>query len=255
MEITGNKFAREAFNELGIQKVSGIYDYDSPLIQKYKTELANKVKELLDMEDLKNNIGTKLQPNNSNADNSKAASNKSLENTKNSQAQNEAVNEINKNLNVINVSSQENSTQAQEKQPVKFTDFKIEENPNKANAPKKVEAKISKTSKIKKVDFDFDFDSFNDVNFSNFENDNNTHSNSNGNKHTIKDEDKDDPFSSFDDKNENSNAYTSDYLNSNINNKNNFANNEKIRQEADKKFATKKAVSYEDYAKLYLECY
>jgi hypothetical protein len=58
MEITGNKFAREAFGELGIQKTSGIYDYESSSLQKYKTELADKVKELLEIDDIKNGRNT-----------------------------------------------------------------------------------------------------------------------------------------------------------------------------------------------------
>lgn len=70
MEITGNKFAREAFGELGIQKVSGIYDYESSSLQKYKSELADKVKQLLELDEIKNGTGR----NNINANDNKSNS-------------------------------------------------------------------------------------------------------------------------------------------------------------------------------------
>ena len=69
MEITGNKFAREAFAELGIQKISGIYDYESSSLQKYKDELANKVKELLEIDDIKNGESTVTINNSNNSSN------------------------------------------------------------------------------------------------------------------------------------------------------------------------------------------
>jgi hypothetical protein len=72
MEITGNKFAREAFGELGIQKISGIYDYESASLQKYKSDLAEKVQELIEMENLqngKNSNGNGNNPTNNNDNN------------------------------------------------------------------------------------------------------------------------------------------------------------------------------------------
>lgn len=221
MEITGNKFAREAFNELGIQKISGIYDYDSPSIQKYKNELGNKVIELLEID---NPIKPQIEQNN----NKTSKPNTQI-----------GVSEVNNDLSKINLNDKKPD---EKKEEVKFTDFKIDEKENSKN--KKPEQKISKTSKIKKVDFDFDFDSFDEINFSNFEN-NKTSSNSE--IKSIKEESKEDPFSSFEDnKIEKEN---------NTNNNNNYYRNdkdsEKIRQEADKKFANKKAISSEDYARLY----
>lgn len=62
MEITSNKFARETFSELGIQKISGIFDYENPSLQRYKSDLAEKVKELLDMEDISKGKITNQQP-------------------------------------------------------------------------------------------------------------------------------------------------------------------------------------------------
>ena len=220
MEITGNKFAREAFNELGIQKISGIYDYDSPSIQKYKNELGNKVIELLEID---NPIKPQIEHNN-------------ITSKTNTQI---GVSEVNNDLSKINLNENKPDDKKEE---VKFTDFKIDEKENSKN--KKPEQKISKTSKIKKVDFDFDFDSFDDINFSNFEN-NKTSANSE--IKSIKDESKEDPFSSFED-----NRIEKE---NNTNNNNNYYRNdkdsEKIRQEADKKFANKKAISSEDYARLY----
>ena len=261
MEITGNKFAREAFHELGVQKISGIYDYDSPLIQKYKNELANKVKELLEMEDLRNGkITNNLNTNpptvsvndNVNANgvyNNNSGSSNNLNSSKSLSENTNQVKESNVNLN--------EKKQVEEKADVKFTDFKIETKENYLTQ-KKPETKISKTSKIKKVDFDFDFDTFNDINFSNFEN-NNTNSNKAAEK-------KEDPFASFDDKkNEEISNYSNsiggnyltennksngDYLSKNNNNNNNIMITDKIRLEADRKFANKKAVGWEDYANL-----
>lgn len=43
MELTGNRFVRERFNELGVPKVSGKFDYFSEFVQKFKNDLANKV--------------------------------------------------------------------------------------------------------------------------------------------------------------------------------------------------------------------
>lgn len=257
MEITGNKFAREAFNELGIQKTAGIYEYDSPLIQKYKNELATKVKELLEMEDLRNgkisstNKSSAINPNNpiigdGDQNNNSYNASTNIKTTKNS-----SENTLNQKDSNGNVNKEK---QAEEQKPdVKFTDLKIEAKENSATQ-KKPESKISKTSKIKKVDFDFDFDSFNDINFSNFENNN---ANANNAAET-----KEDPFASFDEQKKDdinnysksnggsylneSNSNSGDYLSKN----NNIVITDKIRQEADKKFANKKAVGWEDYANL-----
>ena len=126
----------------------------------------------------------------------------------------------------------------------KFSEFKIEQNENVDK--KKNEKKISKTSKIKKVDFDFDFDSFNDINFSNFEGKENSGENSEQKK-----EDQD-PFACFDEKAENNKIEEENY---NQNSGGYFSEKssvdiEKIREEADKKFANKKAISSEDYMNL-----
>jgi hypothetical protein len=262
MEITGNKFAREAFNELGIQKTAGIYDYESPSIQKYKNELASKVKELLEMEDLRNSKTI----NNSNANQTSVNLNNSANgNGVHSNINNSSTAYVNSskssidNTNQINESNSDlNKEKKEEEKPdVKFTDFKIEAKEN-STIQKKPETKISKTSKIKKVDFDFDFDSFNDINFSNFEN-NNTNGNTSSDK-------KEDPFASFEEKkkeetndfsNNNNNNNGGSYLNENersgkdyLSKNNNIVITDKIRQEADKKFANKKAVGWEDYANL-----
>jgi hypothetical protein len=43
IELTGNKIVRTRFNDLGVPIISGIYDYSSELVQKYKNEVANRV--------------------------------------------------------------------------------------------------------------------------------------------------------------------------------------------------------------------
>jgi hypothetical protein len=47
LELAGNQYARLKFNDFGIPKDGSLYDYNSDLIQKYKEELADRVKQAL----------------------------------------------------------------------------------------------------------------------------------------------------------------------------------------------------------------
>ena len=114
--------------------------------------------------------------------------------------------------------------------------FQIDEKAKVNNA--KVIGKAGKINKIKKMDFNFDFDSFNDVNFSDFtkkdeENDNNDNK---------KDEEEDDFKQKEKEKEKEKELEDEGY---------NKSYNIKIsKKELNKKLANKKAISSEDYAAL-----
>ena len=98
----------------------------------------------------------------------------------------------------------------------------------------KVKGKAGKKNKIKKVDFDFDFDSFNDVNFSDF----------NKPSEEKEDEDKkDEEDSSKKEEKEEVKIKESEGYNKSYDIK-------MSKKEINKKFANKKAISSEDYAEL-----
>ena len=50
LEISGNSYTKERFNEMGIPKIGNIYDYNNDLVLKFRAELAEKVKEELENE-------------------------------------------------------------------------------------------------------------------------------------------------------------------------------------------------------------
>ena len=214
LEITGNKFTREKFNELGVPKESGMYDYYSDLITKFKNEVSSKAKELIGNNE--NNIVT----NNANA-NSNEDKNKNIGEIK--------FDENDKNINDSKKKEREEEIkQDVYKEPTKFENF----NDNKTN--QKQDKKIVKSNKIKKADFDLDFDNFDDNSFSTVSSSNITNNNNND-KQTQKKEVKRDDYED------------DDY---------NYSNNQKKqtynKEEANKKFANKKAISSEDYANLYI---
>jgi hypothetical protein len=134
------------------------------------------------------------------------------------------------------------------KEPTKFMNFA--ENVNVkvvANANGKEGKAKRGVQKIQKVDFDFNFDNFNDVNFSSFSGDNGNNSVSANNGNTVNgksiDADFDDVFSN--DKKKKKNKYDDEEED----NSNSFK--PKIsKDEINKKFANKKAISSEDYANL-----
>ena len=47
MELAGNQYARLKFNDLGVPKDNGVYDYYNDQVSKYKSELAEKVSSAL----------------------------------------------------------------------------------------------------------------------------------------------------------------------------------------------------------------
>jgi hypothetical protein len=205
---------------MGVGKQSGIFEYSSDSIQKYKSELAETVKGML------------------------ASSGVIVETP--TQTQNENRGMIKKieevNFDDVQVSKpiEEKPKEPEYKEPTKFKNFaenidvKIISNGNE-NKPNK----RNNNQKIQKVDFDFNFDNFNEVNFSSF---NSLPENNNTNNMT---------------------NFDKEFGWGNSNNNNNKSNNKfedddeseyykpKIsKEEINKKFANKKAISSEDYANL-----
>ena len=213
LEISGNDYAKEKFIEMGIPKEGNFYDYNNELILKYRHEISERVKE-----DLENN--PYLYKDKKNEENNV------IENKINNKDKiEENKTEVNNNI----IIEEKKETEPEIKKP---THFEIHTKAKVENI--KIEGKAGKKNKIKKVDFDFDFDSFTNVNFSDF------------NKN--KDEEEEEKQSkNMDDDNEKEEEER-------IREKNLFSGNSyniKIsKEEVNKKFANKKAISSDDYAAL-----
>ena len=195
MKITGNAYTKQKFLELGVPKIGNIYDYQSDIVIKYRSQLEERVREIIENEHPYSNPEEKKEE-------------KKVEEP------------------IAEVKVEEEKPKEEEiKKPTIF-DMKTSAKVNVI----KVENKGSRKNKIKKVDFDFDFDSFNDVNFSELE-----HKDEEGDK-PIKEEPKDDKEL---EEEENKKENKSQPYNIKI-----------TKEEVNKKFANKKAISSEDYAAL-----
>lgn len=230
LQITGNEYTREKFIEMGIPKKGTIYDYESDLILKFRANLAEQVKELLSQgsafgegDDTSKNKNADKEGNKNENEFSKVKEEVHIEN------------EVNKE----EIKEEKEEPKPEIKEPTKF---EIKQKAKVTNI--KVEGKAGKKNKIKKVDFDFDFDSFNDMNFSDFnQNESNNDANNNDNndnspkdydlKYKSKDNDDDDDFS-----NKKDNYYSRGY------------DIKLSQEEINKKLANKKAISSADYEAL-----
>ena len=114
--------------------------------------------------------------------------------------------------------------------------FQIDEKAKVNNA--KVIGKAGKINKIKKMDFNFDFDSFNDVNFSDF-----TKKDEENNNNDNKKEEEEDDFKQKEKEKEKEKELEDEGYNKSYNIK-------ISKKELNKKLANKKAISSEDYAAL-----
>jgi len=217
LEISGNSYTKERFNELGIPKIGNIYDYNNDLVLKYRAELAEKVKEEIENEENNLNDDNKNEEKKNDAKDENININNELESQKNDENNNEVVEEVKNEI--------EKPTKFEINKNVKLNDIKIE-------------GKGGKKNKIKKVDFDFNFDSFDSMNFSDFNKKNNDEEETeNNNKMTLKEQLENENKKQ---KEENRKIYgnTKSY---------DFKYSE---EEINKKFANKKAISSEDYAAL-----
>jgi hypothetical protein len=116
MELAGNQYARLKFNDLGVPKDNGVFDYFNNQVGKYKNELAERVAAEF------NGVGVV-----------KMKVEEKVEKPK-----------VEENF--------EEQKKEEYSEPTKVVLKKEQKN----------EIKLPKTNKIKKVDFDFDFDNFND---------------------------------------------------------------------------------------------
>ena len=223
LELTGNSYTKERFNDLGVPLIGGNYDYNNSMVLKVRQEIAEKVKESLKPDDYKKKEDKKEEKN-------------EFDDIEINQEEKEEIKEV-KEEKKDDKKKKEKKEEKEEKDEIKKPQkFQIDEKAKVNNA--KVIGKAGKINKIKKMDFNFDFDSFNDVNFSDFtkkdeENDNNDNK---------KDEEEDDFKQKEKEKEKEKELEDEGY---------NKSYNIKIsKKELNKKLANKKAISSEDYAAL-----
>ena len=223
LELTGNSYTKERFNDLGVPLIGGNYDYNNSMVLKVRQEIAEKVKESLKPDDYKKKEDKKEEKN-------------EFDDIEINQEEKEEIKEV-KEEKKDDKKKKEKKEEKEEKDEIKKPQkFQIDEKAKVNNA--KVIGKAGKINKIKKMDFNFDFDSFNDVNFSDFtkkEEDNDNNDNK-------KDEEEDDFKQKEKEKEKEKELEDEGY---------NKSYNIKIsKKELNKKLANKKAISSEDYAAL-----
>ena len=218
LELTGNAYTKQRFNDLGVPLIGGNYDYNNSLVLKVRQEIEEKVKEALKPNEYKK------------VDNKKKEDDKKEEEFENININKEEKKEEKK----VKEEKKEKEKEKEKEEIKKPQKFEINQSANVKNA--KVISKASKINKIKKMDFNFDFDSFNDVNFSDFtekEQDNNK-------ENKINEEiDDDEQKEKESEKEMEQERYHKSYSNSKVS-----------EEEFDKKFSKKKAISSEDYENL-----
>ena len=229
LELTGNSFTKERFNDLGVPLIGGNYDYNNSMVLKVRQEIQDKVKESLRPDEYRKKE-SKINNNEIKFDE------EIKEVTNNNKKEEKEENNKNKEINNNNKNEEEEKKEKEEKEekdemPVPQK-FQVDKKAKINNV--KVKGKAGKKNKIKKVDFDFDFDSFNDVNFSDF----------NKPSEEKEDEDKkDEEDSSKKEEKEEVKIKESEGYNKSYDIK-------MSKKEINKKFANKKAISSEDYAEL-----
>ena len=224
LELTGNSYTKERFNDLGVPLIGGNYDYNNSMVLKVRQEIAEKVKESLKPDDYKKKEDKKEEKN-------------EFDDIEIKQEEKEKIKEEKKDEKKKKEKKEEKEGEKEEKKEIKKPQkFQIDEKAKIKNA--KVIGKAGKINKIKKMDFNFDFDSFNDVNFSDFtkkeeENDNNDN----------KKEEEEDDFEQKEKEKEKEKELEDEGYNKSYNIK-------ISKKEINKKLANKKAISSEDYAAL-----
>ena len=218
LELTGNAYTKQRFNDLGVPLIGGNYDYNNSLVLKVRQEIEEKVKEALKPNEYKK------------VDNKKKEDDKKEEEFENININKEEKKEEKK-------VKEEKKEKEKEKEEIKKPQkFEINQSANVKNA--KVISKASKINKIKKMDFNFDFDSFNDVNFSDF-----TEKEQDNNKENKINEEIDDDEQKEKETEKEKEMEQERYHKS-------YSNSKVSEEEFDKKFSKKKAISSEDYENL-----
>ena len=213
LELTGNAYTKQRFNDLGVPLIGGNYDYNNSMVLKVRQEIEEKVKEALKPNEYKK------------VDNKKKEDDKKEEEFEN-------IN-INKKKKKEEKKVKEKKKEKEKEEIKKPQKFEINQSANVKNA--KVISKASKINKIKKMDFNFDFDSFNDVNFSDF-----TEKEQDNNKENKINEEIDDDEQKEKETEKEKEMEQEKYHKS-------YSNSKVSEEEFDKKFSKKKAISSEDY--------
>ena len=214
LELTGNAYTKERFNDLGVPLIGGNYDYNNSMVLKVRQEIAEKVKEELKPDDYikkddKENKNDKIEFDNNDLINKEKEEKEEIKEEKKEKKEKEEKEEI--------------------KKPQKF---QINEKAKVNN--EKVIGKAGKKNKIKKMDFNFDFDSFNDVNFSDFTKKEDENDTENKKEEDTKDYEKKEKEKELEEEEGYNKSYKSKVS----------------KKKFDKKFANKKAISSEDYKAL-----
>ena len=218
LELTGNAYTKQRFNDLGVPLIGGNYDYNNSLVLKVRQEIEERVRESLKPNEYKK------------VDNKKKEDDKKEEEFENININKEEKNEEKK-------VKEEKKEKEKEKEEIKKPQkFEINQSANVKNA--KVISKASKINKIKKMDFNFDFDSFNDVNFSDL-----TEKEQDNNKENKINEEIDDDEQKEKETEKEKEMEQEKYHKS-------YSNSKVSEEEFDKKFSKKKAISSEDYENL-----
>jgi len=220
LELTGNAYTKQRFNDLGVPLIGGNYDYNNSMVLKVRQEIEERVRESLRPDEYKKDNEKKKEED------------KQKDEFDNININNEEIKEEKEIKKEKKEKKEEKKEEEEIKKPQKF---QINQSANVKNA--KVISKASKINKIKKMDFNFDFDSFNDVNFSDF-----TEKDQDNNKENKNNEENDDNEQKEKEKKkelEKEEGYHKSYSNSKVSD-----------EEFDKKFSKKKAISSEDYQSL-----
>ena len=222
LELTGNAYTKERFNDLGVPLIGGNYDYNNSMVSKVRQEIAEKVKESLKPNDYKKKEEEKEEKEKEDEFN-------------NINIKQEEINEIKEEKKVENKKKEEKEEKEEEKEVKKPQKFQVDKKAKVKN--EKVISKAGKINKIKKMDFNFDFDSFNDVNFSDFTKKDEDNEKENKNEDEINDFEQKEKEKEKE-KELNDEGYNKSY------------DIKLSKKEINKKFANKKAISSEDYKAL-----
>ena len=233
LELTGNSFTKERFNDLGVPLIGGNYDYNNSMVLKVRQEIAEKVRESLKPDDYKKVEDKKKEVDefeNININNEEIKDEEKEKEKK--KEKNDKKKKKDKNEEKVEEKNEEIEEKEEIKKPQKF---EVDKKAKVENA--KVIGKAGKINRIKKMDFNFDFDSFNDVNFSDF---------------TKKDEDneKENKIEEEINENEQKEKEKEKEKESNEEKYNKSYDIKLSKKEINKKFANKKAISSEDYKAL-----
>ena len=221
LELTGNTYTKARFNDLGVPLIGGNYDYNNSMVLKVRQEIAEKVKDSLRPDDYKKKE-EKTKKSEIEFDDPIQEDDKNIKNNDEKEISNKNDNEKKE--------EKEEKKEEKEEEIQKPQQFKIEKKANNI----KIKSKASKKNKIKKIDFDYDFENFNnDVNFSDFNKPNEEKDEEKKDDDTINKEEKEKQKEK-----ESEEGYNKSY-------------DTKIsKKKLNKKFANKKAISSEDYAAL-----